>query len=267
MHLGHASTYLLAWLQVRATGGQLLLRMEDVDRQRCKASFAEAWREDLRWLGLNWDREVAPQSTRGEAYQEALSKLQSAGLIFACRCRRKDMEEAVRAPHEAWGNYPGTCADKGFPFDGAVAMRLRYTAEALVLRRADGAWGYPLAVVVDDGDQGVTHVLRGQDLADSESSQAFLHQALGYASPSCLHAPLWLGPDTQRLSKRHGAMSLRSLREKGWSAEELLGQIAAALGYIPEPSPCHPEDLLTAYNTQPLRKEPVSHAEVLPLWA
>lgn len=267
MHLGHASTYLLAWLQVRAAGGRLLLRMEDIDPQRSRALYADAWREDLEWLGLHWDQEVPAQSSRVSVYLEALRQLQEAGLVFACHCLRKDMNDAVRAPHKNWGNYPGTCALMGFPITDSVALRLNFAPNALVLRRADGACGYPLAVVVDDRDQGVSHVLRGQDLAESEASQVFLHQALGSIAPQCSHVPLWHGPDGRRLSKRDGAMSLRSLREKGWTSEDLMGYIAATMGYLAHPEGCRPGDLLNAFRALPVRKEPVSHAEVLPLWA
>lgn len=187
MHLGHASTYLLAWLQARSHDGRLILRMEDVDRQRCKPEFAEAWRQDLQWLGLSWDEEAPAQSTRDAAYLAALESLREQGLVFGCQCTRRDMEEAVRAPHQSWGAYPGTCVAAKWPLDGSVAVRLAYPEDAFVLRRADGAWSYSLAVVVDDRDQGVTHVLRGQDLAPSEAPQAFLHQALGNP-PALLHA-------------------------------------------------------------------------------
>ena len=118
MHLGHASTYLLAWLQVRSHHGQLILRMEDVDRQRCKPEFAEAWRQDLQWLGLFWDEEAPAQSTRDAAYLVGLESLQKQGLVFGCQCTLRDMDEAVRAPHQTWGAYPGTCVAANWPLDG-----------------------------------------------------------------------------------------------------------------------------------------------------
>jgi glutamyl-tRNA synthetase len=267
MHLGHASTYLLAWLQVRSHHGQLILRMEDVDRQRCKPEFAEAWRQDLQWLGLFWDEEAPAQSTRDAAYLAALESLQKQGLVFGCQCTRRDMDEAVRAPHQPWGAYPGTCVAANWPLDGSVALRLAYPEDAFVLRRADGAWSYPLAVVVDDRDQGVTHILRGQDLAPSELPQAFLHQALGNVPPACTHAPLWMGPDGARLSKRHGSLSIAALREKGWSAAAIWGWVACALGYVSTTEPCVPSDMISSFLAQPIRSQPVSHEEVLPLWA
>ncbi len=267
MHLGHASTYLLAWLQVRSQGGTLLLRMEDIDPNRCKHEWADAWRRDLQWLGLLWDVEVPAQSTRHNAYQQALGELEAQGLLFGCACTRRDMEEAVRAPHQDWGAYPGTCIPLKLALEGPVAIRLSYPSGALVLRRSDGAWGYPLAVVVDDRDQGVSHVMRGEDLAPSEAPQAFLHRALGSQAPMIRHAPLWLGPDGSRLSKRHNSMSMASLREQGWSASAIWGFVAHALGYADSTEACEPGNLLKAFSDQPLRSRPVSHEEVLPLWA
>ncbi len=267
MHLGHASTYLLAWLQTRTQNGTLLLRMEDVDTQRCKPEFANAWRHDLTWLGLHWDREVPAQSERGAAYANAMAALAKQDLVFACACSRKDMEEAVRAPHEAWGAYPGTCVHEGLPLDGAYAKRLKYPEDAFVLQRADGAWGYQLAVVVDDGAQGVTHVLRGMDLAESEAPQRFLHAALGQPAPQVQHAPLWYGPDGHRLSKRHEAVGVQDYRQKGWSAKKLWGHVGQVLGLQEDAHEALPEDFLEAFERHPLRSAPIRPAEGLPLWA
>jgi len=294
MHWGNASTALVAWLQVRAEGGRMLLRMEDVDPQRSKPEFADGWRRDLAWLGLDWDAEVAPQSQRGPRYAEALANLASQGLVFACRCTRRDMEEAVSAPHGSFmGSYPGTCADGRWPLDGAGARRLRVPEEfserpgsvaqlrdeladtrrsglhdavvlrradgaklrdepaatgrlglndAVVLRRADGAWAYQLAVVVDDMDQGVTHIVRGRDLEDSEPLQRFLHRVLGsQRPPEVAHAPLWMGPDGHRLSKRHGSVGVRN---SGLEAAQAVGRMAHGLGLRDRPDACTPRELI-----------------------
>ena len=269
MHWGNASTALVAWLQVRAEGGRMLLRMEDVDPQRSKPEFADGWRRDLSWLGLDWDEEVAPQSQRGPRYAEALANLASQGLVFACRCTRRDMEEAVSAPHGSFmGSYPGTCADGRWPLDGAGARRLRYPDDAVVLRRADGAklrdepaatgrsglhdavvlrradgaWAYQLAVVVDDLDQGVTHIVRGRDLEDSAPLQRFLHRAMGNSQPpEVAHAPLWMGPDGHRLSKRHGSVGVRN---SGLEAAQAVGRMAHGLGLRDRPAACTPRELI-----------------------
>lgn len=269
MHWGNASTALVAWLQVRAEGGRMLLRMEDVDPQRSKPEFADGWRRDLAWLGLDWDEEVAPQSQRGPRYAEALANLTAQGLVFACRCTRRDMEEAVSAPHGSFmGSYPGTCSDGRWPLDGPGARRLRYPDDAVVLRRADGArlrdepdsterlglhdavvlrradgaWAYQLAVVVDDMDQGVTHIVRGRDLEDSAPLQQFLHRALGNPQPpEVAHAPLWMGPDGHRLSKRHGSVGVRN---SGLEAPQAVGLLAHGLGLRDRPDACTPAELI-----------------------
>ncbi len=243
MHWGNASTALVAWLQVRAEGGRMLLRMEDVDPQRSKPEFADGWRRDLAWLGLDWDEEVAPQSQRGPHYAEALANLTTQGLVFACRCTRRDMEEAVSAPHGSFmGSYPGTCADGRWPLDGPGARRLRYPDDPVVLRRADGAWAYQLAVVVDDLDQGVTHIVRGRDLEDSAPLQQFLHRALGNPRPpQVAHAPLWMGPDGHRLSKRHGSVGVRN---SGLEAAQAVGLLAHGLGLRDRPDACTPAELI-----------------------
>lgn len=243
MHWGNASTALVAWLQVRAEGGRMLLRMEDVDPQRSKPEFADGWRRDLAWLGLDWDEEVAPQSQRGPRYAEALANLASQGLVFACRCTRRDMEEAVSAPHGSFmGSYPGTCADGRLPLDGPGARRLRYPDDAVVLRRADGAWAYQLAVVVDDMDQGVSHIVRGRDLEDSAPLQRFLHRAMGnLRPPEVAHAPLWMGPDGHRLSKRHGSVGVRN---SGLEAAQAVGRMAHGLGLRDRPDACTPSELI-----------------------
>ena len=243
MHWGNASTALVAWLQVRAEGGRMLLRMEDVDPQRSKPEFADGWRRDLAWLGLDWDEEVAPQSQRGPRYAEALANLAAQGLVFACRCTRRDMEEAVSAPHGSFmGSYPGTCADGRLPLDGPGARRLRYPDDAVVLRRADGAWAYQLAVVVDDMDQGVSHIVRGRDLEDSAPLQRFLHRAMGnLRPPEVAHAPLWMGPDGHRLSKRHGSVGVRN---SGLEAAQAVGRMAHGLGLRDRPDACTPRELI-----------------------
>ena len=249
MHWGNASTALVAWLQVRAEGGRMLLRMEDVDPQRSKPEFADGWRRDLAWLGLDWDEEVAPQSQRGPHYAEALANLTTQGLVFACRCTRRDMEEAVSAPHGSFmGSYPGTCADGRWPLDGTGARRLRYPDDAVVLRRADGAWAYQLAVVVDDLDQGVTHIVRGRDLEDSAPLQQFLHRALGNPRPpQVAHAPLWMGPDGHRLSKRHGSVGVRN---SGLEAAQAVGLLAHGLGLRDRPDACTPAELIDAWRAR-----------------
>lgn len=140
------------------------------------------------------------------------------------------------------GSYPGTCSDGRWPLGGSGARRLRYPDDAVVLRRADGAWAYQLAVVVDDMDQGVTHVVRGRDLEDSAPLQQFLHRALGNQQPpEVVHAPLWMGPDGHRLSKRHGSVGVRN---SGFEAAQAVGLLAHGLGLRDRPDACTPDELI-----------------------
>ncbi len=270
LHFGNASTALLAWLRARSEHGRFLLRVEDTDPQRSKPEFARAGQEDLRWMGLDWDGAVVVQSARSEAYQAALERLQQKGLVFACRCTRKDLQAAVdgsvRAPHsasEVGPLYPGTCASLGLPLNGPYTVRV--LPDGFPVRRADGAWAYTLAVVVDDAAQGITEVVRGSDLESATPQQEQLFAALDCVPPQYLHAPLWMGPDGQRLSKRHGAVSLRDWRASGRTAEELVGRLAWGLGLLEQPISVRPSDLIQDFAWDRLRKTPVPASDYLPL--
>lgn len=252
MHLGHACTFLKAQERARAAGGSLLLRIEDLDRARCKAEFAEALEEDLAWAGLRWEGEVLKQSERLELYRQVLGRLREAGVVFPCSCSRKDVAEAIRAPHVEGGEliYPGTCRDKAFSFETeseALAINWRFRVpdgetvsfedgrfgrlsfvagedfgDFLVWRK-DGFPSYELAVVADDVAQGVTEVVRGADLLMSTARQLLLYQALGELVPAFFHCDLVLDTEGRRLAKRAGSLSLREMRASGVSADDLLG--------------------------------------------
>ncbi|TFZ08747.1 tRNA glutamyl-Q(34) synthetase GluQRS [Ramlibacter humi] len=233
LHAGSLVAALASWLDARAKGGRWLVRIEDVDAPRCVPG---ADREILRQLdacGLRPDEPPVWQSTRGSAYQDALDSLVAKGAAYPCACSRKDIEEALialgrprRRGEEA--PYPGTCRD-GLHGRPARAWRLRvphgmvhWTDRRLgpqsqdvahdvgdfVLRRADGLWAYQLAVVVDDAAQAITHVVRGEDLADNTARQLVLQRALGLPAPSYLHTPLVLGANGEKLSKQNGAQAL-----------------------------------------------------------
>ena len=270
LHFGNASTALVAWLRARSENGRFYLRVEDTDPQRSKPEYAAAAQEDLTWLGLDWDGPVEFQSKRTEGYQAALERLNQKGMVFACRCTRKDLQaavdDAVRAPHgaeDAGPHYPGTCAHLGLPLNGPYTVRAQ--PDGFPVRRADGAWAYTLAVVVDDAAQGITEVVRGSDLESATPQQEQLFAALDCTPPKYLHAPLWMGPDGQRLSKRHGAVSLRDWRASGRSAEELVGRLAWGLGLLEGPIPVRPLDLLKDFAWDRLRKTPVPASDYLPL--
>jgi glutamyl-Q tRNA(Asp) synthetase len=223
---------LASWLDARAHGGTWLVRIEDVDTPRCVPGAAEIILAQLAACGLVPDEQVQWQSTRGAAYEAALAALIRSGAAFACGCTRRDIEDTLAAQglqHQRFAErvYPGTCRDglKGKPprawrlrAEGCIAWhdrRLGAQQQDLardvgdfVLKRADGLWAYQLAVVVDDGAQGITDVVRGEDLADNTARQIALQRALGLPTPRYLHTPLVLAADGHKLSKQNGAAAI-----------------------------------------------------------
>lgn len=260
LHFGNLRTAVLAWLFARQTGRNFYLRVEDIDSERSSAESAQRQIEDLTMLGLDFDPPVIYQHDRGDAYAEALSRLDT----YECYCSRRDIREAASAPHARPGMYPGTCRDlteeqrafrrSELHAEGRLpAIRLRahvrewtvhdfYQGEHtgpvddVILRRGGridqaqaGDWAYNLAVVVDDGYQGVDQVVRGDDLLFSAPAQAYLSDRLGLTIPSYVHVPLVVGPEGRRLAKRDGAVTLRDMLREN-SAEEVVAQIAESLG-------------------------------------
>ena len=248
MHLGNVYAALQSWLSVRRRGGRWILRIEDLDPGRSRPGYARQLEDDLRWLGLTWDEggldSRGPhgpyvQSLRGEFYEEALRRLRSTGLTYACTCTRADIM-ASSAPHQSDGRiiYGGRCRPAAMPcFDpeppgrhavriyapdrdirfvdrnfGPQCVNLARDCGDFVIRRADGAWAYQLAVVVDDALMGVTEVVRGEDLLLSAAQQIYLYGLLGYEAPEFAHIPLLRNEAGQRLAKRDAAMNLANLR-------------------------------------------------------
>jgi glutamyl-tRNA synthetase len=270
LHLGNARTALLAWLHARAAGGTFVMRVEDLDFGRVRPGIQERQLEELRWLGLDWDEGPdvggphAPyvQSERTDRFEAALRALAAQGRLFECECSRRDIAAAASAPHagDEGPRYPGTCrarvVDPGVAsltahgrgraalrfrtepqedcFDDLLQGRCCFDAAAetgdFVVRRKDGVAAYQLAVVVDDAAMEITHVVRGADLLSSTARQLLLFRALGLAEPRFLHVPLMMGPDGQRLAKRHGAMSLGELREHGADPAAVVGWLASTCG-------------------------------------
>ena len=259
LHLGHARSFLLAWWSVRARGGRMLLRMEDLDRQRCREEYVETCLRDLEWLGLDWDGPMLRQSTDLEPYAAACDELLRAQQAYPCVCTRAEVR-AVAAPHASDGErrYPGTCRGAWAQPEQALAatgrepcLRLRVTPGAVVvhdvlrgrhefdvdaqvgdfmLRRRDGVLGYQLSVVVDDARQGVTEVLRGADLLPSAARQQLLYELLGHPPPTWLHVPLVADSTGERLAKRAGSASLSALRESGFDARRVVAWAARSAG-------------------------------------
>ena len=264
MHLGNLLAALLAWLDARAAGGKLVLRIEDLDTQRTSEMFARQLMDDLRWLGLDWDEGgLEPdymQSRRTARYEEAFRVLEEKGLVYPCYCSRTE-RMAASAPHRDDGAvvYSGKC----FYLTAAERAELerrgrrpawrvrcpdltvtvedgscgRYTENLakdcgdFIVRRSDGVFAYQLAVVVDDALMGVNHVVRGRDLLCSAPRQAWLHRVLGYEPPEFFHTPLLLAPDGHRLAKRDRDLDMGALRER-YAPEELVGLLGWYAGLL-----------------------------------
>ena len=279
MHLGNVFAALIAWLSVRSRDGALVLRMEDLDTQRTSADFADILRDDLRWLGLNWDWETAPQSQRSEVYDRYFEKMMDEGLLYPCYCTRSQLH-SVNAPHLSDGTYvyPGTCRtlteppagrkpawrvmvpDRDWSFrdrvQGDYSLNLATGCGDMVVRRADGVYVYQLAVTVDDGESGVTEVVRGMDLLSSAPRQMYLQELLGFAHPEYGHVPMLLAPDGRRLSKRDRDLDLGELRKR-MTAEELIGHLAFAAGLIEKDTPISAAELAGAFTWDRLKGDSI----------
>ena len=279
MHLGNVFAALIAWLSVRSRKGSLVLRMEDLDTQRTSADFADVLRDDLRWLGLDWDHETAPQSQRSEVYDRYFEKMMDEGLLYPCYCTRSQLH-SVNAPHLSDGTYvyPGTCRtlteppagrkpawrvmvpDREWSFrdrvQGDYSLNLATGCGDMVVRRADGVYVYQLAVTVDDGESGVTEVVRGMDLLSSAPRQMYLQELLGFSHPSYGHVPMLLAPDGRRLSKRDRDLDLGELRKR-MTAEELIGHLAFAAKLIEKDAPISAAELASQFNWDKLQGDSI----------
>jgi glutamyl-tRNA synthetase len=276
LHLGNLRTALVAWLAARSAGGRFIVRMEDLDRANSSVERAHSQLADLAALGLDWDGEVVFQSARFDRYREVLESLSAAGLTYPCFCSRREIREAAAAPHGDV-QYPGTCrslsADEQaaraltrppairlrssgarYAIDDGVAGRFEGVAGDIVLVRNDGVPAYHLAVVVDDDDQGVTEVVRGDDLLPATPSQLHLQELLGFPHPTYLHVPLVLGPDGERLAKRHGAVTL----VEAGGPQVVLPWLAVSLGLAEPGEPVNSAaELLDRYDAGRIPRTPV----------
>lgn len=282
MHLGNVFAALMAWASVRSRGGEMVLRMEDLDTQRTSAEYAQTLREDLKWLGLDYDRETPPQSQRGRVYDRYFEMLREQGLLYPCYCTRSQLH-GVNAPHLSDGTYvyPGTCRDlteqERRQFGREPAWRVRvpdrlWQVEDLVqghyelnlatqcgdmvVRRADGVYVYQLAVTVDDGEAGVTEVVRGMDLLSSAPRQMFLQEMFGFPHPAYGHVPMLLAPDGRRLSKRDRDLDLGELR-RNTTAEKLIGKLAHAAGLIEFPEALSARELASVFSWEKIRGDAI----------
>lgn len=282
MHLGNVFAALIAWLSVRSRDGEMVLRMEDLDTQRTSEVYASQLREDLRWLGLDYDRETPPQSQRGAVYDRYFEQLREKGLLYPCYCTRSQLH-SVNAPHLSDGTYvyPGTCRnltpaqreamdrapawrvvvpDRQWRFtdrvQGEYRLNLAKECGDMVVRRADGVYVYQLAVTVDDGEAGVTEVVRGMDLLSSAPRQMYLQELFGFPHPSYGHVPMLLAPDGRRLSKRDRDLDLGQL-QKWVSPEAVIGTLAASAGLIDRREPISARELAAVFDWKKLKGDAI----------
>ncbi|HEU4579520.1 MAG TPA: tRNA glutamyl-Q(34) synthetase GluQRS [Polyangiaceae bacterium] len=287
LHLGHARTFALAWAQARSRGGRVVLRLEDLDQSRCRPEHVQRTLRDLEWLGIEWDGPVLYQSQRLEPLREAAARLERMGVAYRCICTRADLEQAVQAPQRGVSElrYPGTCRARGLDQQSALPGRsaLRFRVPEGPISFSDGIAGpqsfdvsaevgdfaissrtnvpsYQLAVVVDDAEQGVTEVFRGDDLLSSTPRQILLQQALGLPRPEWFHAPLVLDAQGRRLAKRADDLSLETLRESGVDARAILGWVGGSAG-LAVPERITATELASAYDLTHLCRRPVSLSE------
>lgn len=283
LHLGNLRTALLAWLFARSAGSRFWIRVEDLDPALVCSPHSVGQLEDLAALGLDWDGPPVHQSQRRARYDDAIDRLFTAGLTYPCYCSRREIREATLAPHTMGrpeGAYPGTCRSlstaeqrrrtasgrrpavrlRADPVPVTVKDRLAGPVTAvvddLVLRRGDGTPSYNLAVVVDDADQGVEEVVRGDDLLLSTPRQVYLARLLDLAVPAYVHAPMVLGPDGGRLAKRDGAVTLADRVALGETPAAVRSLLAASLGLAEPDEPVSPGDLVDRFHPDRLPRQP-----------
>jgi glutamyl-tRNA synthetase len=285
LHLGNLRTAAIAWLSARTSGAAFLVRMEDLDRSQASAENERRQLADLARIGVDWHGEVVRQSERFDRYEAAIDRLDADGLVYECYCTRREIraeiDAAPAAPHLPPGGYPGLCRDltaaerrarrragrppalrlrtegESIELVDLVHGRVRGVVDDVVLRRNDGVPAYNLAVVVDDAAQGVTEVVRGDDLLSSTPRQIHLQHLLGLPGPRYAHVPLVLGEDGERLAKRHGAVTLDGVRAIGRGPEWVVSWIARSLGLAGPHEPVTLDDLLDRFRWDDLPREVV----------
>jgi glutamyl-tRNA synthetase len=278
MHLGNLYAGLLAWLRAKSQGGQILLRIEDLDPLRCPKAFARQIIADLQWLGLPFDNEdaIVWQSDRSRIYQRYAEKLQAAGLTYPCFCSRAEIHAAA-APHASDGRaiYPGTCrhltaaqlqqkllerspalrvmvpdalwsvTDQHY---GECALNLARDWGDAIIRRSDGVWAYQLAMTVDDGLMGVTEIVRGQDLLSSAPLQKYLFTTLGFPVPDFFHLPLLINSQGERLAKRDLAADMSTVQAKFPRPQQVIGYLGYLAGQLDKPEALTAAELATVFD-------------------
>ena len=301
LHLGNARTALLAYWHTRSLGGQFVMRVEDLDAQRSRAEFVAANLDELRWLGVSWDEgpdvggAYGPylQSERFGLYERALGTLQTRDHLFECYLSRKDVQGVASAPHgvgtaygeaqrrlneqvrvqkQREGRAPSlrfTVAPQTLSLHDDMLGHVTVNPAAsgdFVVQRADGAWAYQLAVVVDDIAMKITHVLRGDDLLPSTGAQLLLYRALGAEPPTFAHVPLLLDTDGERMAKRKGSLTLTALREAGVKPERVVGLLTFTLGLTEKPLEAHTDDFTETFKLSNVLREAFGLADEHLAW-
>lgn len=276
-HPGTLLSALLVWLDARARRGTAILRLEDLDTTRVKAAWSEQLADAMTWLGLSWDDTIV-QSGRSDAHAAALDRLAGEGRLYPCTCSRAARAGGRRAPDGGWA-YPNTCRGQPLPaggwraVDGNVRVQLPDDRIELVdalgvdlsqtpaidmgdpiVRRRDGVIAYQLAVVVDDGDAGITDVVRGRDIAPSTATQIQLQRLLGLATPTYRHHFLLLERGGDKLAKLHGSIPFPALRPH-YDGLGLCGWLAYAAGLVDTEAPCTPASLVAGFDWARVRRE------------
>lgn len=282
MHAGNIFAALVAWLVAKSQGGRMVLRVEDLDRERSKPRFVSDVQRDFESLGLTWDEGPYFQHDRDEAYRAAFDALAGRNLVYPCFCTRADLH-AASAPHRGEKPvYPGTCRslsadersaraaatgrvpaerlivpDRVYGLDdlvqGPYTQNLARDCGDFLVRRSDGAFVYQLAVVVDDAEQGVNSVVRGMDLLCSTPQQIYLQELLGLPGAVYAHVPLIVGERDRRLSKRDRDAALDELLVRFKTPAGIIGHIAGLTGLAPSADPVTPEELLPLFSAGQLK--------------
>lgn len=287
LHIGNARSFLLAWLQMRTLGGEIILRIEDLDRARAAPGAARQIVRDLEWLGLTWDNDLTPeyfQSNRFDRYRAAIGALHRQDLLYECFCSRRELHDIANAPHGRTLHYAGNCRSLSIEercsrrSNKSPAVRFRVSPSTcisfhdgvagdyaedvhavtgdFIIARADGVPSYQLAVVLDDIAMGITHVLRGDDLLHSTPRQILLFKTFGAPIPSYTHVPLMVAQDGARLAKRHGSLSIAELRAAGHNPAAVTGWLAWSCGLLTQPEPIPPHALLAIFSVERIASEP-----------
>ena len=280
MHAGNIFAALVSWLVVKSQDGRMVLRIEDLDVERSKPEYIDQVQRDFELLGLTWDEGPCFQRGRSDAYAAAFESLEQRGMIYPCFCTRADLH-AASAPHRGEKLvYGGTCRsltaleaqeksrlrkpafrikvpDKNYCLDdlvqGHYEQNLASDCGDFILRRSDGLFAYQLAVVVDDGEQGVNCIVRGMDLLCSTPQQMFLQDLLGLPHCTYAHVPLIVGEKDRRLSKRDKDASLGELLDTYGSSQAVIGHIAGITGLAKTTDPVSCEELLSQFDASCLQ--------------